>query len=283
MPLSFSFSASAAAASARPSTSLLHIQENLTGKCASNVMLWRFTKVNNLKVCKVGLQKAASKYSTLVTMSASATVVDHVVLFKVKPETPADKTQAMLDGLRGLSVLDGVLQLTVAPALNLWPAQTSWAAGFTHALHGRYKDKASLDAYTISSAHVSVVENNVKPIIDGLLAVDWEASPSPPVEEDFGVLRIALLKLKEGLTEEDVTGILGTFNSYPSTFPSVVQVSAGPNFSPVRAQGFNYGYLAQFKSVKELEELTANPDHVALMESKVNPHVESFILVDALK
>ncbi|KAJ7533476.1 hypothetical protein O6H91_13G050800 [Diphasiastrum complanatum] len=216
-------------------------------------------------------------------MSASACVIEHVVLFKVKPETPSDKVQALLDGIYGLRELDGVLDLTLAPVLNLWPAHISWAAGFTHVLDGRYKDKASLDAYTISSAHVSVVENYVKPIIYGLLALDWEAKPSPPVNEGLGVIRTALLKLKEGVTAEDIETLLMTFNSYPNIFPCVGQVSAGPNFSPARAQGYNYGYVAQFKSVKELEELTANSDHVALMETKVNPHVESFILVDSFK
>ncbi|KAJ7533477.1 hypothetical protein O6H91_13G050900 [Diphasiastrum complanatum] len=43
---------------------------------------------------------------------ASACVKEHVVLFKVKPEMPLDKVQALLDGLYGLRELDGVLHLT---------------------------------------------------------------------------------------------------------------------------------------------------------------------------
>ncbi|KAJ7533481.1 hypothetical protein O6H91_13G051300 [Diphasiastrum complanatum] len=216
-------------------------------------------------------------------MSASACVVEHVVLFKVKPETPSDKVQALLDGVHGLRELDGVLDLTLAPVLNLWPAHISWAAGFTHVLHGRFKDKASLHAYNISSAHVSVVQNRVYPIINDILILDWEASSSPPVDEDFGVIRTVLLKLKEGVTAEEIKAVLGTFNSYLNIFPCAGQVSAGSNFSPAKAQGFNYGYLARFKRVKEREELRADSHHAALMENKVNPHVESFILVDSLK
>ncbi|KAJ7533479.1 hypothetical protein O6H91_13G051100 [Diphasiastrum complanatum] len=216
-------------------------------------------------------------------MSASACFVEHVVLFKVKPETPVDKVQALVDGIHGLRGLDGVLDLAFAPVLNLWPTHTSWAAGFTHVLYGRYKDKASLHAFTISSAHQSVAEHYAKPILDDLLILNWEASPSPPVEEDFGAIRIGVLKLKELVTAEDIKALLGTFNSYPNIFPCVGQVSAGPNFSPAGPRGFNFGYFARFKSVKELEELTTNSDHVALMENKVKPHVESFIIVDSLK
>jgi hypothetical protein len=47
-------------------------------------------------------------------------VVEHIVLFKVKPDADPVQTQAMLDALHELRKLEGVLELTVGSALSVY-------------------------------------------------------------------------------------------------------------------------------------------------------------------
>ena len=48
------------------------------------------------------------------------------------------------------------------------------AQGYTHAFVARFEDRAALDHYISHPAHVAVVDQQVKPISEGVLAVDYE-------------------------------------------------------------------------------------------------------------
>lgn len=208
-------------------------------------------------------------------MAGSSRIVEHVVLFKVKPGVPALQAEALVSGLRSLKSLDLVMDLSAGPALQ------ASSGSYTHALHCRYKDKEALQAYATHPLHVDVVQKRVVPIVEDVLAIDWEADlEEPEVKNGYGAVRIAVMKQKDNLSEEELCRIEGTLKGCSKLFPLIRQVSVGKNFSPARAKGFEWGFLALFPSLQELEELTKNEEHKHLPYSKVRPVMETLALID---
>ena len=96
-------------------------------------------------------------------------MIEHIVLFKVKAGTPASAVHAMIDGLAGLRTrVPGIVALSVGTNF------TDRNKGFTHGLVVRFQDRAALDAYLPHPAHQEVVTNFVRPIIDDVIALDYE-------------------------------------------------------------------------------------------------------------
>lgn len=62
--------------------------------------------------------------------------------------------------------------------------------------------------------------------------------------------------------------------------PTVGQASAGSNFSPDLAKGFNYGILELFPSTEEEEQVFASVEHIAWQNTKLTPVVGALILAD---
>lgn len=99
----------------------------------------------------------------------SVAVIEHVVLFKLKAEAPDERKAEMLRQLTGLKDrIPGILG--VSAGVNF----SARAQGYTHGFVVRFRDRAALDAYLPHPAHQAVVENHVRPISEGVLALDYE-------------------------------------------------------------------------------------------------------------
>jgi hypothetical protein len=216
-----------------------------------------------------GLTPSSSEKASLGT-----SVVEHIVLFKVKEDILPEKKDEIFKSLRGLKKLDGVLHLTAEPVLSVQGAE------FTHVLHGRYKDKAALAAYSSHPEHVSIVKNLVIPSTTDIMALDWESQPNGLLDAPFRIGRIMFVKVKEGASEEETKALENSLDEFPSRFNGVVQVSAGPNFAPARAKGFNYGILALFSNRREADIVHSSDDHKAWHDKQLIPLVDSLIVVD---
>lgn len=96
-------------------------------------------------------------------------VIEHVVLFKLKADAPEAKKTEMLRRL--LALKDQI------PGISQVSAGTNFSAraqGYTHGFVVRFNDRAALDAYLPHPAHRAVVENHVRPLSEGVLALDYE-------------------------------------------------------------------------------------------------------------
>ncbi|PYV14493.1 MAG: stress protein [Acidobacteria bacterium] len=97
-------------------------------------------------------------------------MIEHLVLFKVKPETPAQAVEEMLAALRGLkSVSPQILELSCGT--NFSPR----SQGFTHGLRVRFASRADLEAYAVAPEHQRVLAERIRPIVESILALDYEA------------------------------------------------------------------------------------------------------------
>jgi stress responsive alpha/beta barrel protein len=96
-------------------------------------------------------------------------MVEHIVLFKVRVETPPQAVAAMTDGAKGLkSRVPGIVDLSFGPKFS------DRNKGFTHGLVVRFQDRAALDGYIPHPAHREVVEKLIRPITEDVLVVDYE-------------------------------------------------------------------------------------------------------------
>ncbi|KAK4757896.1 hypothetical protein SAY87_019197 [Trapa incisa] len=223
-------------------------------------------------------------YSISPRMSSSSSspqqVIEHIVLFKVKPETEPSKLNSMLTGLNGLTSLNLALHLTAGPVLRTGSSLFS----FTHMLHSRYSSKDDLAAYSAHPDHLHVVRETVLPICEDIMAVDWvgegfSGSFAPP---PGSALKVSFLKLKESVVDGAKDEVLGVIRGIKDGSPAVQQLTCGENFSPARAKGFSIASLAVFKGVTEMEAAESNKELVESRKEKVRNHLDGVIVVDYL-
>ncbi|KAK9032144.1 hypothetical protein V6N11_056424 [Hibiscus sabdariffa] len=218
------------------------------------------------------LPTKASK--SLITMS----IVEHVVLFKVKDDTEQAKVESMLNGLNGLASLDSVLHLTVGPVFRT----RSSMSNFTHMLHSRYKSKEGLNSYSAHPDHVRVVKENVLPVCDDVMAVDWIADndPVPLSPPPNSAVKVTFLKLKENVDNEVKCDILGVIKGIKEGVSGIQQITCGENFSPARAKGFSIASVTVFAGVEDMAAAEGNEEYVNLQKQKVREHLDGVIVVD---
>ncbi|KAL6222034.1 hypothetical protein ACLB2K_005426 [Fragaria x ananassa] len=209
--------------------------------------------------------------------SAAQSVVEHIVLFKLKDNTDPSKVNAWVDGLNALSSLDLTLHLTAGPLLRI----RSSPFAFTHLLHSRYKSKDDLAAYAVHPTHISVVKESL-PFCDDIMAVDWIADglTGPMGLSPASAIRITVLKLKEELGEAAKGEVLEAIKGIKGKFGEVGQVTVGENFSPGRAKGYSIASVAVFKGVKEMEEVDSKEELAKLENDKVTEYLDNVIVVD---
>ncbi|GFP79484.1 hypothetical protein PHJA_000091900 [Phtheirospermum japonicum] len=196
-------------------------------------------------------------------------IIEHFVLFKVKPDADPSAVDAMIANINGLISLQMVIHLAAGPVSGC----RSNSLTFTHMLHSRYRSKADLATYKDHPAHVNVVSNYVKLIIDDIMAVDWVVDdfPGPAVVSPGSAVRLTVLKVKEGAGESEVVKVL---RGIKEKFPSIEQLTVGDNFSPETAKGFSICSIAVLKGMKELEELDAET------ETEVRELVDGVLVLD---
>ncbi|CAI5952612.1 unnamed protein product [Closterium sp. NIES-64] len=184
-------------------------------------------------------------------MAAARPVVEHLVFFQVKPDTPADRVATFLTNLNALRTLPGVIYLSAGPALPAVPAAPAGASSaaapsaspWTHALFGRYESRDALEQYAVSPQHVAVVTENVKPIISDIAAVDWEtdvpdasASSAPP---PHGSVHTAMIQWQQSASPDAIAAAVAQLKAVGGAAAGCVSV--GENFSPARAKSFMWG------------------------------------------
>lgn len=205
-------------------------------------------------------------------------IIEHVVLFKVKDDTEQAKVNAMVNGLNGLVSLDPVLHITAGPVLRT----RSPISNFTHMLHSRYKSKEDLSAYSAHPDHMRVVKENVLPICDDIMAVDWVADndPAPLSPPPSSAIKLTFMKLKENVPSDAQGEILGVIKGIKEGISGIQQITCGENFSPARAKGFSLASIAVFTGVEEMEAAEGNEEFVNLQKQKVRDYLDGVIVID---
>ncbi|MDY6785276.1 MAG: Dabb family protein [Cyanobacteriota bacterium] len=96
-------------------------------------------------------------------------MIEHIVLFKWKPETPDDAIATVMDELKGLKhKIPEIVEISCGENFS------DRAQGFQHGLIVRFRNRKDLEIYQPHPAHTEVIQNLIQPILAGILAVDYE-------------------------------------------------------------------------------------------------------------
>ena len=110
------------------------------------------------------------------TMSGSQmTVIDHIVLFKVRPYATDDAIKRFIDGANSLKVLPGHISISVGSTFaEEW--MLNKRNGITHTLSVRLESKDALKVYQDHPFHIKVKTESILPLLAApSVAVDYEA------------------------------------------------------------------------------------------------------------
>jgi hypothetical protein len=96
-------------------------------------------------------------------------MVEHIVLFKLKPEATEEQKTAAIEALKGLQhQIDGILDLTCGR--NSSDRSQDYEIG----LVVRFRDRVALEAYLPHPTHRSAVDQYIHPIRENVIVVDYE-------------------------------------------------------------------------------------------------------------
>ncbi|WVR04791.1 hypothetical protein IAU60_001803 [Kwoniella sp. DSM 27419] len=91
--------------------------------------------------------------------------VVHIVLWKLK----GSSLDAAKEAISALYKVPGAETMKLGP-----PLIDARAKGYNWGLYSTFASPEALQKYAVSEAHVQVVENNVKPNVEEVLAYDFE-------------------------------------------------------------------------------------------------------------
>lgn len=227
------------------------------------------------------LKPSAVRAAAMSSASAAvAAPIEHIVLIKLRPEAAASgAAAAMVSSLQALSTLvPGVSYIHAGPVLRL-RSPAAEALGPTHLLHSRYATKPDLAAYAVHPAHVAAVQGHVLPNALDTTAVDWvNAAQAPSPIAPGAAVRLTLAKVKEGVEVGQLVDKVATATAAAGEAKGA-KVSFGENFSPARAKGYQFGMVAVFDSVEELDAVEGD-GKVEEAKAAVRPLLDEVLVLD---
>uniref|UniRef100_A0A0E0EE71 RING-type E3 ubiquitin transferase n=1 Tax=Oryza meridionalis TaxID=40149 RepID=A0A0E0EE71_9ORYZ len=228
---------------------------------------------------RLALKPSSSRAAAAAMSSAPATdiaaPVEHIVLIKVRPEAAASGAAAAM----ALSTaVPGLSYIHVGPVLRL-RSPAAEALGPTHVLHSRYATKPDLAAYAAHPAHVAAVQGHVLPNALDTTAVDWINAARVPSPVTAGsAVRLTLAKVKEGVEVPQLVEKVAAATAAAGEAKGA-RVSFGENFSPARAKGYQFGMVAVFDSVEELDAVEGD-GKVEEAKAAVRPLLDEVLVLD---
>ena len=99
-------------------------------------------------------------------------------------------------------------------------------------------------------------------------------------ESNPKVKHIALLKFKEGTSQEQVDDVFNQLLDLSENVPAIDDYVAGPNNSPEGlAEGFTHGFVMTFHDAAARDAYLTNPDHERF-KSNALPVIDKVIVFD---
>jgi len=96
-------------------------------------------------------------------------MIEHLVIFKLKPESTDAQRQEVVTRLRGLrDLIPDIIELTAG--FNT----SDRSQGFEVGLFVRLPSHQALETYRNHPAHLSAVDEAIKPVLTDLIVVDYE-------------------------------------------------------------------------------------------------------------
>ncbi|CAH1425281.1 unnamed protein product [Lactuca virosa] len=212
-------------------------------------------------------------------MSTQDQIIEHIVLFNVKPDVDPTKVAAMIDGLNRMASLDLSIHVSAGELLSRSRSDSD-SLTFSHIMHTRFTSNDNLQVYYTHPEHLRMVSENIHPIIDDIMIVDWISNNiSHEAPKPGSVMRVTLLKLKEDLLENEKSKFFEMMEGIKNQFKAIEQVSFGENFHAM-AKGYSISSIVVFSGFSYLEAFDSDAGIVNSIKEKVKDSVETELVVD---
>ena len=144
----------------------------------------------------------------------------HVVVLKLKPDTSAAQTSAIAAGVLGLKAhIPEIATVRAGVDLNLDPS------GCQLALVATFASAEAYAVYATHPAHVALVTEHIKPVLEKRAAVQFTAGADP--SQAPGVTHCVLLKLKDDATAAQKEAIIAALSALPGDIPQIKAYRVG--------------------------------------------------------
>ncbi|BEI80045.1 hypothetical protein CcaverHIS002_0105740 [Cutaneotrichosporon cavernicola] len=95
----------------------------------------------------------------------------HIVLWKLMPCATDAEADAAKESIKQLLKVPGPISMHVGP-----PEIEARTQGWNWGLYSVFENRAELDKYAVSDAHMDCVRDHVRPHMAEVMAYDWEIS-----------------------------------------------------------------------------------------------------------
>lgn len=94
------------------------------------------------------------------------------------------------------------------------------------------------------------------------------------------VKHIALLKFKDGTSEDEITRIFDELMDISENIPGIEDYVYGPNSSPEGlSDGFTHAFVMTFSDATARDAYLPHPDHEKFKQGAI-PHIDKVMVVD---
>ncbi|KAL5723813.1 hypothetical protein ACHQM5_007160 [Ranunculus cassubicifolius] len=206
--------------------------------------------------------------STPLTPAKLNETVEHIVLFKMKPDFEA--YEIFIDAMNSLKTLPGVLYLSSGYIHDVHSAPLE---GFTVFLHSRHLTREHLDLYMGHRLKYGFTMTYTEPTYADYMIIDYVHSHDGPLDHPGkgDALRTAFFKLKDGYSASDKEKVLKVASEHLPG--SVDQITFGDSFEGTTYRpahkGYQLGALALFPNLKTMKKLHTPEEYAKHLEGKL--------------
>ena len=94
------------------------------------------------------------------------------------------------------------------------------------------------------------------------------------------VKHVALLKFKDGTSEDEINRIFSELMDISENIPGIEDYVSGPNISPEGlSEGYTHGFVMTFSDASARDAYLPHPDHEKFKAGAI-PHIEKVLVID---
>lgn len=90
----------------------------------------------------------------------------------------------------------------------------------------------------------------------------------------MAIRHVVLMKFREGTSPEAVTALTEGLRALPALIPELVDYKVGPDLD-LAEDSWDFAVSADFASVDDFRTYREHPEHVAVIQELIAPHVET--------
>lgn len=192
----------------------------------------------------------------------------HVVVLKLRPEATDEQKANIVAELGALPAqIPEICRFRAGLDLGMDPS------GCHVSVVATFESVDSYDVYANHPAHVKVISDHLKPVLEKRAAVQFVADDAPGYDIQTApppVTHAVLLKLKDTATPEQKRGIIAALRKLPTAISQIKGYQVGRDAGNDRA-GFDVAIVGDFASTADYGTYSRHEKHVAVITNLIKP------------